>query len=252
MYVYHLDILANDIYNLIDEKTAMYKGFNGMKPYLAELEYIRHLIERRSGNMTALFLLINAIEDKERKYTREISRTDPETGRKLRTLQDEAYQRRRGIRFINSTLIKVYHPVHRWRIEKDTPFIKMLAGCYSGTLTDCYYRLCNYTPSSDEKALTSLAFLDMRYCKAEPSESEYIMLEECQDGDHAYVQDRATGTRYEIDSMPLEKLLGCLIPYKIDSKDDYHTYVALVLRELSRKGFDGRSHKEIVWLKTEY
>ena len=120
----------------------------------------------------------------------------------------------------------------------------MLDGCYSGTLTDCYYRLCNYTPSRNEKALTSLAFLDMRYSKAEPSESKYIMLEERQDGDHAYVLDRATDTKYEIDSILLEKLLGCLIPYKIDSKDDYHTYVALVLRELSRTGFDGRKVAE--------
>ena len=38
MYVCHLDILTNDIYKLIDEKTTMYKGFSGMKPYMAELE----------------------------------------------------------------------------------------------------------------------------------------------------------------------------------------------------------------------
>jgi len=232
--MYHLDILANDIYKLIDEKKAMYAGIKGMEPYLAYLDYCRYLVKGKRDNMTALFLLGNAIADKERKYVRQVSKADPETRRKIRILQDEAYQRKYGIRFINSTLTEVYHPANRWRIHKDTPFSDVINRCHTNTLITQYFSLVDHTPSEEESLINLL--WSMKFSKPEPSETEYIMLEERPDGDHAYILDTTTGNRYEPDSNHWTRLLSCRIPYRIETKDDFYEFIAIVLRELSGTG----------------
>ena len=76
----------------------------------------------------------------------------------------------------------------------------------------------------------------MKFYKPEPSETEYIMLEERPNGDHAYILDTSTGNRYELDPNHWTRLLSCRIPYRIETKDDFYEFTAIVLRELSNNG----------------
>ena len=226
--------LIEDTKVLIREKRTMYKDIDEMSPYIAYLDDCSSKLWGSTPvtTWTQVTNLRCDIVAHEKRYVREAGKADPEAGMKLRLMQEEAYQKKWGIKFINSTLPAepLFFIEKERRITKDRSFHRLLNRCSARRLSGYYLTLFDETDISESEMREAIRILQCT--RPAPSATEYIMLEESNDGDRAYMLDKATMSRHELENLPWPKVLGCLIPYDITAEDDVYMFAALVLREI--------------------
>ena len=233
-----IGILIEDTKVLIREKRAMYSGFEEMAPYIAFLDDCSSKVwgSKPVTTWTQVTNLRCDIIENEKRFVREAGIVNPEAGRKIRLMQEEAYQKKWGIKFINSSLpaLPLFFIEKERRITKDRSFHKLLNRCSARKL--CGYCLTLFDEVEVSESEMRKAIRMIQCTRPAPSATEYIMLEEREDSDLAYMLDKADSSRHELENLPLPKVLGCLIPYDISIEDDLYMFAALVLREMMKGG----------------
>ena len=242
----NIKTLLDDTKKLIREKRAMYSGPEEMASFIAYLDYCAGRL-RGPGKLSTWAQITNLrcdIVESEKRFIREAGKADPEVGRKLRLMQDEAYQEKWGIRYINSSLPEErLRPAKKRHIKKNDTFRELLRILAFNGLSKYYHALYGESGGSDESvALIDEVIFIMSFARRVPTEMDCIMLEECEeDGkvyDHAYILDSSTGERRELGSVHWKTVLGCLIPYDITMKEDMMMFAALVVHEMVKDGVD--------------
>ncbi len=243
----NIKTLLDDTKELISEKKAMYKGIEEMAPYIDYLKICEGSLRRLSkvSTWTQITNLRCDIVEQEKRYVREAGKTDPEVGKRLRLMLDEAYQKKWGIRYINSTLPEerpLFIKPGRQHKKYDT-LRELLDKCSAWSLSKYYLALYGETEGAKELAdMMTEVVLTMRSIQQVPAGEDYIMLEEREDGgkvyDHAYILDHATARRHELSSVYWQEVLGMHIPYDIKDIKDMHMFAAVVLHEMLKDGVD--------------
>lgn len=243
----NIKTLLDDTKKLIREKRAMYSGPEEMASFIDYLDYCAGRL-RGPGKLSTWTQITNLrcdIVEHEKRFVREAGKADPEAGRKLRLMLDEAYQKKWGIRYINSSLPaeRLFFIKPGRQHKKYETFRELLEKCSARSLLKYYLALYGETEGAKELAdMMTEIVLAMRSIQQVPAGEDYIMLEERENGgnvyDHAYILDHATARRRELSSVYWKEVLGMHIPYDIKDIKDIHMFAAVVLHEMLKDGAD--------------